>query len=116
MTTTPTLTTSSMTGQEMIEQSKKYTLFEWSAQSKVETIPVAKAKGIYFYTPEGKRFIDFNSQLMSVNIGHGDERVIQAIQEQAATLAYANPFMATEPRARLGAQRAPPRPAESGVF
>ena len=116
MTTTPTLTTSSMTGQEMIEQSKKYTLYEWSAQSKVDPIPVAKAKGIYFYTPEGKRFIDFNSQLMSVNIGHGDERVIQAIQEQAATLCYANPFMAHEPRARLGAKLAEICPGDIDTF
>ena len=75
---------------------KQHTLFEWSAQSKVDPIPVARAKGIYFWTPEGKRFIDFNSQLMCVNIGHGDERVVRAIQEQAATLPYANPFMATE--------------------
>ena len=75
-----------MTGQEMVELTKKHTLFEWSAQSKVDPIPVARAKGIYFWTPEGKRFIDFNSQLMSVNIGHGDERVIQAIREQASVL------------------------------
>ena len=95
-----------MTGQEIVDLTKKHTLFEWSAQAKVDPIPVAKAKGIYFWTPEGKRFIDFNSQLMSVNIGHGDERVIQAIYEQAQTLAYANPFMATEPRARLGAKLA----------
>src|SRR2546429_2776978 len=52
-------------------------LFEWSAQSKVDPLPVAKAKGVYFWTPEGKRFLDFNSQLMSVNIGHGDPRVIE---------------------------------------
>ena len=71
-----------------------------------DPIPVARAKGIYFWTPEGKRFLDFNSQLMCVNIGHGDERVIRAIQEQAATLAYANPFMATEARARLGVKLA----------
>ena len=95
-----------MTGDEMIALSKKHTLFEWSAQSKVDPIPVARAKGIYFWTPEGKRFIDFNSQLMCVNIGHGDERVINAIHEQASVLAYANPFMATEPRARLGAKLA----------
>ena len=69
-----------MTGEEMVALSKKHTLFEWSAQSKVDPIPVARAKGIYFWTPEGKRFIDFNSQLMCVNIGHGDERVIRAIQ------------------------------------
>jgi taurine--2-oxoglutarate transaminase len=90
-----------MTGDEMVALSKRHTLFEWSAQSKVDPIPVARAKGIYFWTPEGQRFIDFNSQLMCVNIGHGDERVVRAIQDQAATLAYANPFMATEPRARL---------------
>src|SRR5258708_14944642 len=95
-----------MTGDEMIALSKKHTLFEWSAQAKVDPIPVERAKGIYFWTPEGQRFIDCNSQLMSVNIGHGDERVIQAIHEQAHTLAYTNPFMATDPRPRLGTEPA----------
>src|ERR1700737_2921098 len=90
-----------MTGQEMVDLTKRHTLFERSAQSKVEPIAVARPKGIYLWTPEGKRFIDFNSQLMSVNIGHGDERVIRAISEQAQTLAYANPFMPTEVRRRL---------------
>src|SRR3954462_14365260 len=106
----------SMTGDEMIALSKKHTLFEWSAQSKVDPIPVERAKGIYFWTPEGKRFIDFNSQLMCVNIGHGDERVIRAITEQAAVLAYANPFMATEARARLGAKLAEITPGDIDVF
>jgi hypothetical protein len=105
-----------MTGEEMIALSKKHTLFEWTAQSKADPIPVARAKGIYFWTPEGKRFIDFNSQLMCVNIGHGDERVIRAIQEQVAVLAYANPFMATEPRARLGAKLAEIAPGDIDVF
>ncbi len=113
---TTTLTTPAMTGQEIVDLTKKHTLFEWSAQSKVDPIPVAKAKGIYFWTPEGKRFIDFNSQLMSVNIGHGDERVINAIHEQAQTLAYANPFMATEPRARLGAKLAEITPGDIDTF
>jgi taurine---2-oxoglutarate transaminase len=90
-----------MTGDEMIELCRRHTLFEWSAQAAVDPIPVARAKGIYFWTPEGKRYIDFNSQLMCVNIGHGDERVVRAIQEQAMVLPYANPFMATEVRARL---------------
>src|SRR5438876_9895430 len=105
-----------MTGEEIIALAKRHTLFEWQAQSKVDPIPVARAKGIHFWTPEGKRFIDFNSQLMCVNIGHGDERVIRAIQEQAATLAYANPFMATEPRARLGAKLAEITPGDSDTF
>src|SRR5471030_1397940 len=105
-----------MTGDEMIALSKKHTRFEWSAQSKVEPIPVERAKGIYFWTPEGKRFIDFNSQLMCVNIGHGDERVIKAIHDQASVLAYANPFMATEARARLGAKLAEITPGDIDVF
>ena len=113
--TTETLHTT-MSGEEMVALSKKHTLFEWSAQSKVDPIPVARAKGIYFWTPEGKRFIDFNSQLMCVNIGHGDERVLRAIREQSETLAYANPFMATEARARLGAKLAAITPGDIDVF
>jgi taurine--2-oxoglutarate transaminase len=105
-----------MTGEEMIALVKKHTLFEWSAQSKVDPLPVARAKGVYFWTPEGKRFLDFNSQLMSVNIGHGDPRVIEAIHEQASTLPYANPFMATEPRARLGAKLAEITPGDIDTF
>jgi taurine--2-oxoglutarate transaminase len=105
-----------MTGEEIVALCKKHTIFEWSAQSAVDPIPVARAKGVYFWTPEGKRYLDFNSQLMCVNIGHGDERVIKAIQDQAATLAYANPFMATEPRARLGAKLAQITPGDIDVF
>ncbi len=119
MTTTTTTTATAnrpMTGDEIVNLAKKYTLYEWSAQSKVDPIPVARAKGIYFWTPEGKRFIDFNSQLMSVNIGHGDERVIQAITDQASTLCYANPFMATEVRARLGQKLAEITPGDISTF
>ena len=111
-----TVTATSMTGEQMVDLCRRHTMYEWSAQSAVDPIPVARAKGIYFWTPDGKRFIDFNSQLMCVNIGHGDERVIRAIQEQAATLAYANPFMATEPRAKLGAKLAAIAPGDIDVF
>jgi len=113
---TTTVANPTLSGKEIVDLSRKHTLYEWSAQSKVDPIAVASAKGIYFYTPEGKRFIDFNSQLMSVNIGHGDPRVIQAISDQAATLAYANPFMATEPRARLGAKLAEITPGDIDTF
>ena len=105
-----------MTGEEIVALARKHTLFEWSAQSKVDPIPVARAKGIYFWTPEGRRFIDFNSQLMCVNIGHGDERVVRAIQDQAAVLAYASPLMATQPRARLGQKLAEICPGDIDVF
>ena len=111
-----TTITDTMTGEEIVALCRRHTLFEWSAQAAVNPIPVARAKGIYFWTPEGKRFIDFNSQLMCVNIGHGDQRVIRAINEQAATLAYANPFMATDVRARLGAKLAELTPGDIDVF
>jgi taurine--2-oxoglutarate transaminase len=111
-----TTTSPQMTGDEIVSLSRKHTIYEWSAQSKVEPIPVARAKGIYFWTPEDKRYIDFNSQLMCVNIGHGDERVIRAIAAQAATLAYANPFMATAVRARLGAKLAEITPGDIDAF
>jgi glutamate-1-semialdehyde-2,1-aminomutase len=105
-----------MTGAAIVELCRRHTLFEWSAQAAVDPIPVARAKGIYFWTPEGKRFIDFNSQLMCVNIGHGDERVVRAIQEQAAVLPYANPFMATEVRARLSVKLAEITPGDIDAF
>ena len=111
-----TVTTESMTGAEIVDLCRRHTLFEWSAQAAVDPIPVARAKGIYFWTPDGKRFIDFNSQLMCVNIGHGDERVIRAIKEQAETLAYANPFMATEVRARLARKLAEITPGDIDAF
>src|SRR5438045_7455616 len=82
------------------------------AQSAADPIPVDHAKGVYFFTPEGKRYLDFNSQLMSVNAGHGDPRIIDAIKRQAEKLAYANPFMAHEPRARLGKKLAELMPGD----
>jgi len=113
---TPDTTVAGLSGQTIVDLTKAHTLFEWSAQAGVDPIPVAGAKGCWFWTPEGKRYLDFNSQLMCVNIGHGDERVIRAIQQQAATLAYANPFMATEARARLGRKLAEICPGDIDVF
>ncbi len=78
--------------------------------------PCRWCKGLALLDADGRRFLDFNSQLMCVNIGHGDERVIRAIQEQAATLTYVNPQMATAPRARLGAKLAEIAPGDINVF
>jgi taurine---2-oxoglutarate transaminase len=108
--------TTNPTGDEIVALSRKHTLYEWAPQAAVDPIPVARAKGIHFWTPEGKRFIDFNSGLMCVNAGHGDERIIRAIQEQVATLAYANPTMATAPRALLAAKLAEIAPGDIDVF
>ena len=95
-----------MTSAQIVELSRKHTFFSWSVQGAVDPIAIDHAEGVYLYTPEGQRILDFNSQLMSVNIGHGDRRVIDAITEQALKLQYVQPAFVTEPRARLGAKLA----------
>jgi taurine--2-oxoglutarate transaminase len=87
---------------EISELCLRHTLYDWSAQSGLKPMAIASAKGVHFTTVDGRRFLDFNSQLMCVNAGHGDRRIIEAIKAQAEQLAYINPAMATEPRARLG--------------
>ncbi len=95
-----------MNADEIVHLSRRYTLYDWQAQDNANPIPVDHADGVYFYTPDGKRYLDFNSQLMGVNIGHGDKRVIAAIVRQAEKLAYISPFMAHEARAVLGQKMA----------
>jgi taurine---2-oxoglutarate transaminase len=94
--------TAAMTSEEIVALSREHTFFSWSIQGQLDPIAIDRAEGVYLYTPEGKRILDFNSQLMSVNIGHGDRRVIDAITEQAMKLQYVQPAFATEIRARLG--------------
>ena len=91
-----------MSASDIVEKSKRYTLYDWQAQSKASPIAVDRAEGVYFWDVDGTRYLDFNSQLMGVNIGHGDKRVAEAIAHQAEKLPYISPFMAYETRARLG--------------
>jgi taurine--2-oxoglutarate transaminase len=92
----------SMTSEEIVALNREHTLFSWSVQGALDPIAIGRAEGVYLFTPEGKRILDFNSQLMSVNIGHGDRRVIDAITEQAQQLQFVQPAFATEIRGRLG--------------
>jgi taurine--2-oxoglutarate transaminase len=91
-----------LTSQEVVALNRAHTFFSWSVQGQLDPIAIDRAEGIYLYTPEGDRIIDFNSGLMCVNIGHGDRRVIDAITEQATKLQYVTPAFATEVRGRLG--------------
>lgn len=87
---------------EILPLSLEHSFWTWSAQGSVSPIPVTRAEGVYFWDANNKRYLDFNSMLMCVNIGHGDKRVIEAIVEQARQLPYAAPSMTTKPRAVLG--------------
>jgi taurine--2-oxoglutarate transaminase len=85
--------------EEILPLSKEHVFYTWSAQAQVHPIAVKRAKGVYFWDIHDKRYLDFNSMTMCVNIGHGDERIIRAMQEQAAELPYAAPGMTTKIRA-----------------
>jgi taurine--2-oxoglutarate transaminase len=87
---------------EILPLSLEHNFWTWSAQGKVQPIAVKRAQGVYFWDVDGKRYLDLNSMVMCVNIGHGDQRVIRAICEQAQELPFAGPGMATRPRALLG--------------
>lgn len=105
-----------MSAAEMVALTKKHTFFSWSAQAAVNPIPMVKAKGVYFWDANGRRYLDLNSQLMCVNIGHGDQRVIDAIKAQADELAYAGPGMATRVRAEIGPLLASVTPGDLDKF
>ena len=88
--------------QEIVQMNREFTFFSWSVQGQTNPIPVEKAEGIYFWDMDGKRYIDFSSQLMNTNIGHQHPKVVKAIQDQAAKLCFVHPGNATEPRGLLG--------------
>ena len=87
---------------ELVQRNKTYTLASWTAQNTWNPISMVRAKGVYFWDADGKRYLDWSSQLFNVNIGHGHPHVIKAIQEQVTRIGHAYPGIATEPRARLG--------------
>ena len=105
-----------MDTQEMIDLCKAHTLYTWSATGNVAPLAIDRAEGIYLYQPDGKRIIDFNSQLMSVMVGHSHPKVIDAIKKQLDTLVYAFPGTATEVRARLGQAMAEVCPGDLNTF
>jgi len=105
-----------MTPDEIVELTKQHSFFSWSAQGAVTPIPMERAEGCYFWDASGKRYFDLNSQLMCVNIGHSDRRVIEAIKKQADDLIYAGPGMATKVRAEIGQLLAEVTPGDLNKF
>jgi taurine--2-oxoglutarate transaminase len=87
---------------QILEMTMETNFWTWSAQKSVKPIAIKRAEGVYFWDVKGQRYLDFNSMTMCVNIGHGNQKVIQAMCDQAKELTYAGPGMATKPRAVLG--------------
>src|SRR3954464_11503246 len=96
-----TIETNPQLGQQVVEDAKRYVLHSWSVQDSLNPIAVAGAEGRHFWDYEGKRYLDFASQLVNVSIGHQHPRLVAAIREQAEKLCTIGPPMATEPRSTL---------------
>lgn len=88
--------------QEIIQDNLDYTLFSWSKQKGIAPIAVKYGEGVYLYDYDGKRYIDFSSGLMNVNIGHGNQRVTNAVMEQMQQISYVTPSCVTKVRGDLG--------------
>ena len=96
-----TIETNPQLGEQVTEDAKRYVLHSWSVQNALNPIAVAGAEGRYFWDYDGKRYLDFASQLVNVSIGHQHPRLVAAIKEQADKLCTIGPPMATEPRSTL---------------
>jgi taurine--2-oxoglutarate transaminase len=88
--------------QEIIQDNLDYTLFSWSKQKGIAPIAVKYGEGVYLYDYDGKRYIDFSSGLMNVNIGHGNQRVTDAVMKQMQEVSYVTPSCVTKVRGELG--------------
>src|SRR5687767_8889700 len=88
--------------QDIIQNNLDYTLFSWSKQKGISPIAVKHAEGVYLYDYDGKRYIDFSSGLMNVNIGHGNQRVTAAVVKQMQEVSYVTPSCVTKVRGELG--------------
>src|SRR6187551_467157 len=89
-------------GGAIIQDNLDHTLFSWSKQKGIAPIAVKYAEGVYMYDYDGKRYIDFSSGLMNVNIGHGDQRITNAVIKQMQEVSYVTPSCVTKVRGELG--------------
>lgn len=88
--------------QQIIQNNLAYTLFSWSKQGGLKPLNLEKADGVYLWDRAGKKYLDFSSQLMNVNIGHGNQRITNAVVNQMQELSYVYPGATTEVRGALG--------------
>jgi taurine---2-oxoglutarate transaminase len=91
---------------------RDYVIKSWSVQSSAEPMLVAGAEGCWFWDETGKRYLDFESQLVNLNLGHQHPGLIAAIKKQADQLCYVGPGMANPQRSQLAAELAEIAPGD----
>src|SRR5690349_5325410 len=97
----PSLVTVSET-QDKQQENFDYTIISWSKHKDINHIPVKHAEGVYLYDYDGRRYLDFSSGLVKVNIGHGNQRVTAAVVRQMQEVSYVTPSCVTRARGELG--------------
>ena len=86
---------------EVRSNDRDYVFHSWSAQGKINPLPIAKGEGVRFWDYDGTEYLDFSSQLVNLNLGHQHPGLVKAIQEQAGRLATIQPAMANDVRGEL---------------
>ena len=99
-----TTTSGQLTADEISNLTRQTNYGTWRFQKNWKPLHIADAEGCWFTDGAGKRYLDFSSQLMCVNLGHKNARVVESIAQQAKDLAYVSPGFTTESRARLSAK------------
>jgi taurine--2-oxoglutarate transaminase len=87
--------------QRVRDLDREYVLHSWSVQSQIKPLPVAGGEGRHFWDYEGRRYLDFSSQLVNLNLGHQHPKLVEAIVEQARTLCTIAPSVANDKRSEL---------------
>lgn len=87
---------------EILRNNFDYTLFSWSKQKGLSPLSIERGEGVYLYDYDGTRYLDFSSGLMNVNIGHGNQRVTEAVVRQMQQVSYVTPSCVTKVRGELG--------------
>jgi taurine--2-oxoglutarate transaminase len=80
---------------------REYILHTWTSQVRFTPFVIERAEGRHFWDDQGKRYLDFSSQLINVNVGHQHPRILEAIKDQVDRLCYVVPSVANDRRAQL---------------
>ncbi|HTV06313.1 MAG TPA: aminotransferase class III-fold pyridoxal phosphate-dependent enzyme [Acidobacteriaceae bacterium] len=90
-----------LTSEEVVQITRDTNYGTWRFQKGWNPMHVVDAEGCYITDGNGKKYLDFSSQLMCMNLGHKNPAVVESIAKQAHDLAYAMPGYATTARAEL---------------
>ncbi|MBB2986273.1 aspartate aminotransferase family protein [Terracoccus luteus] len=83
---------------------RRHVFHSWSVQGALDPMVIAGGEGSTVWDFDGRRYLDFSSQLVNVNIGHQHPRIVEAIREQAGRLTTVAPAHANDMRGEAAAR------------